>query len=155
MPTFKQFSSKEPISSLIKATFDIDLPVSGRWGYTQALATIINTGLENTPLHQLQHMIASMRTYLEMNITLPKEERYSSINLNEKKREIWQKEKKTYHKVTYEISAIKEDIYATFIDEYKEGYGEESFDIVSHFQQRKEMTLIRIKPHWFEVSHII
>ncbi len=45
------------------------LAVAGAWGYTQKLATIIES--TDLPLTQLEHMLASMRTYIEMNMTLP------------------------------------------------------------------------------------
>ncbi len=154
MSLFKQIPSDEPISEVIKAAFDTDLPVEGGWGYTQELATVFTGNPQGLPAAQLEHMLASMRTYLEMNMILPKEKRYGSINLNEKSREEIVEGEKLYHKVMYEITAMKEDTYAAFIDEYKEGYGKEDFDMEAHFQRRKEATLTRLEPYWFEVSQI-
>lgn len=154
MSQFKQIPSNESIADVIKAAFDADLPVEGGWGYTRELATLFTGNPQGLPVTQLEHMLASMRTYLEMNMTLPKEERYGSINVNEISREELSDGKKTYHKVTYEITAMKEDIYAKFIDEYKEGYGKEDFDMEGHFRRRKEATLTRNEPYWFEVSQI-
>ena len=154
MSLFKQIPSDEPITEVIKAAFDTDLPVEGGWGYTRDLATVLTGNPQGLPVTQLEHMLASMRAYLEMNMTLPKEERYGSINLNEKSREEIVEGEKLYHKVTYEITAMKEDTYAAFIDEYKEGYGKEGFDMEAHFQRRKEATLVRLEPYWFEVSQI-
>ena len=54
----------------------------------------------------------------------------------------------------YEITAMKENTYALFINEYKEGYGTEGFDLNEHFKRRKEATHTRIVTHWFEVSSI-
>ena len=154
MSLFKQIPSDEPITEVIKAAFDTDLPVEGGWGYTRDLATVLTGNPQGLPVTQLEHMLASMRAYLEMNMTLPKEERYGSINLNEKSREEVVEGEKLYHKVTYEITAMKEDTYAAFIDEYKEGYGKDGFDMEAHFQRRKEATLVRLEPYWFEVSQI-
>ena len=154
MSLFKQIPSDEPITEVIKAAFDTDLPVEGGWGYTRDLATAFTDNPQELPITQLEHMLASMRAYLEMNMILPKEERYGSINLNEKSREEIVEGEKLYHKVTYEITAMKEDTYAAFIDEYKEGYGKEGFDMEAHFQRRKEATLVRLEPYWFEVSQI-
>ena len=129
---------------MIKAAFDADLDVKGEWGYTKELASIIES---SEHIKQVEHTLATMRAYIEMNMTLEKEERYGSINLNEKDRE----EIDGFHKVTYEISAMKEDEYAGFIDEYKEGHAQEGFDISDHFKRRKEATLIREVTHWFKV----
>jgi hypothetical protein len=155
MSQFDQIPSEEPIKEVIKAAFDTDLPLEGGWGYTMPLATIIRANPDNIPLTQFEHMIASMRAYLEMNMTRPKEERYGSINLNEKSRETIEEGEKIYHHVIYEISAMKESDYAAFIEAYKEGYGKEDFDMEEHFQRRKEATLVRMEPHWFEVSQVL
>ena len=154
MSTFKQIPSDEPIAEVIKAAFDTDLPVEGGWGYSKVLATTLKENPQKLPIPQLEHMLASMRAYLEMNMTLPKEERYGSINVNEQSREELNDSDKLYHNVTYEITAMKEDTYAAFIDEYKEGYGKEGFDMEAHFQRRKEATLTRFENYWFEVSQI-
>ena len=153
MSEFKQITSNNDLKEVIKSAFDTDLEVSGAWGYTQALATII----EKTDLStiQLEHTLASMRAYIEMNMTQEKEERYGSINLNETSREQIQVEGLIYDKVLYEITAIKEDTYALFINEYKEGYGTDGFNMNEHFKRRKEATLTRMETYWFEVSQII
>jgi hypothetical protein len=155
MPQFEQIPSGEPIRDVIKAAFDADLPLTGGWGYLQTSATCIEENPDRIPLGQLEHMIASMRAYLEMHMTQPEEARYGSINLNEKSRETIETQEGIYHLVTYEISAMKESDYAFFIEEYKEGYGQEGFDMEDHFRRRKESTLIRIEPYWFEVGRVL
>ena len=153
MPEFKQIQNDDPIQEVIKSAFDANFSVSGGWGYTQALATVIHSA--DAPLSQFEHVLASMRAYLEMNMTLPKEERFGSINLNEIHREQTVQNTLLYDKVTYEITAIKEELYTQFINQYKEGYGKEGFDMTEHFNQRKKATLLRTVEHWFEVSQII
>ena len=96
-------------------------------------------------------MFASMRTYIEMNMTLPAEERYGSINLNETQRVQIKNSGFVFDKVTYEITAMKEVHYTAFINEYKEGLGQEGFDITEHFNQRKKATISRNETFWFEV----
>lgn len=153
MLEFQQLKSDNDLKEVIKAAFDADLAVSGAWGYTQALATIIESS--DVPVKQLEHMIASMRTYIEMNMTLPKEERYGSINLNEIYREQIPVGQFVYDKVTYEITAMKEETYTAFINEYKEGLGTEGFDITGHFNQRKKATITRNEEYWFEVHQTL
>ncbi len=153
MVTFEQLKSDNDLKEVIKTAFDTDLSVSGAWGYTQELATIIES--TEVPLSQLEHMLASMRTYIEMNMTLPKEERYGSINLNETHREQVKVGGLMYDKVTYEITSIKEETYTAFINEYKEGLGTEGFDITEHFNQRKKATLTRSEDYWFEIHQAL
>ncbi len=150
MSVFDELSNDEPVHEVIKSAFDTDLPIDGAWGYTKEALTIITSS--DTPYAQIEHMFASMRAYLEMNMTLNEASRYGSINVNELFREEIGTEANKYHKVTYEITAMKESRYTTFIKEYKENYGKKDFDLTTHFQKRKEATLRREVTHWFELS---
>ena len=153
MATFEQLKSGDDIREVIKTAFDADLSISGAWGYSQKEATVIEASA--VPLTQLEHMLASMRTYIEMNMTLSQEERYGSINLNEIQREQISDGDLIYDKVTYEITAMKEAHYTAFINEYKEGLGKEGFDITEHFNQRKKATISRYEAIWFEVHQAL
>ena len=153
MVKFDQLKSDDALREVIKTAFDTDLAVSGAWGYTQELATIIES--TEAPLNQVEHMLASRRSYIEMNMTLTPEERYGSIDLNETKREQIKEGTLVYDKVTYEITAMKEELYTAFINEYKEGLGTEGFDIAEHFNQRKKATISRDETYWFEVSQTL
>jgi len=153
MSKFQMLQSDNDLKVIIKSAFDTDLDIAGSWGYTEELATILLQS--EVPLSQLEHMFASMRAYVEMNMTKEKEERYGSINLNEIARERLMIDNHTYDKVTYKITAMREDIYASFIAAYKEGYGKESFDISEHFKQREAATLSREVIHWYEVSNVL
>lgn len=153
MIEFKQLQSDNNLKEVIRSAFDTDLAISGAWGYTKELATTIESS--DVPLKQLEHMLASMRAYIEMNMTLPEAERYGSINLNETAREQVRDGNLIYDKVTYEITAMKEDIYTAFINEYKEGLGKEGFDISEHFKERKKATMTRSEDYWFEVHQAL
>jgi hypothetical protein len=154
MITFNPLQENENIQELIKETFDADLPLSGDWGYSQAKPSIIEALSQGMPLPQLEHMITTIRAHLEMNITQVEENRYGAINANELSREEHHHEGLIYDKVTYEVTAIKEDLFKQFMREYKEGYEKEGFDLNEHFKRRKEATLTRKIVHYFEVSNI-
>jgi len=154
MTTFKALQENTNIQELIKITFEADLPISGDWGYNKERASIIAALPQGMSLPQLEHMITSIRAHLEMNITQEEENRYGAINANEISREESQNDGLVYDKVTYEVTAIKEDLFKQFMLEYKEGYEKEGFDLNEHFKRRKEATLTREVVHYFEVSHI-
>ena len=143
---FKEIEVEENLQELIKVAFNTDLKVDGAWGYTQALATVIKEE-NSTSLLQIEFTLATMRAYLEMNMTLSEEERYGAINLQELSRE---RIDDSYDKVEYEISAIKELEYKAFIKEYKENLEDTDFDMSAHFTRRKEATLKRKVLHWFK-----
>jgi hypothetical protein len=151
---FKQIKTQNDLKEMIQAAFDLALDVDGSWGYTKEEATILLSLPENTSPKQLQHTLASMRTYLEMHMTLSEEERYGSINITEKQRESLCINQINYDKVTYRVQAINEKMYAIFIQEYKEMYGKEGFDLGAHFQRREEATLKREITYWFDTSSL-
>lgn len=153
MPQFEPLKCDNDLKAILKSAFDADFNLSGAWGYTQDSATHIHS--TELPLSQIEHILASMRTYLEMNMTLPKEDRYGSINLNELHRTRHEEKQHTYDEVKYEITAMKEERYNTFIQAYKEGYGTEGFDMEKHFEERKEATLTREVVYWFEIHQIL
>ena len=150
MTTFNKLQENENIQELIKTTFAADLPISGDWGYSQEKATVIESLPTGMPLKQLEHTLTTIRAHLEMNITQEKENRYGGINANEKSREVITEANTTFEKVSYEITAIKEDLYNAFIKEYKAGYESEELDLNEHFRRRKEATLVREVVHYFE-----
>ena len=153
MSQFEPLKSENDLKEILKSAFDTNLDISGSWGYTKELSTIINS-TDNT-LGQFEHMFASMRAYVEMNMTQEESSRYGSINLNEIHRERLTIDSLVYDKVTYKVSAIKESVYATFIKEYKEGYGQKDFDITTHFKRREAATLSREVIHWFEIHQTL
>jgi hypothetical protein len=144
---FQEIEVENNLEELVKVAFNVDLRLDGAWGYTQVLATEIKPENEGS-MAQIEFSLATMRAYLEMNMTLDDEARYSAINLQELSRE---KIDGVYDKVTYEISAMKETEYKAFIAEYKENSGKAGFDMSGHFERRKEATLKREVIHWFKV----
>ncbi len=151
MMKFEKLQESLDIEELVKTTFGLDLELSGGWGYTKDRPSIIKEIPANMTLAQLEHTITSIRANLEMNITQEKDGRYGAINANEKAREEKIDSSITLHKVTYEITGIKEDIYNAFCNEYKEGYGKREFDLNEHFKRRKEATVVREVIHYFEI----
>ena len=144
MKKFQEIVVEENLKELIKVAFNSDINVSGAWGYSKPLSTVIE-GNNDANHMELEFTLATMRAYLEMNMTLEEDERYGAINLREVSREKVDK----YEKVIYEISAIKEIEYKEFITEYKEKLESPDFDMADHFNRRKEATLKREVIHWF------
>jgi FKBP-type peptidyl-prolyl cis-trans isomerase 2 len=153
METFQPITSTDPVKEIILSAFDMQVDLSGGWGYTKEDATVIHSTNE-IPLEQFQHTLANMRAYIEMNMTLAPERRYGSINPREIKREQVTEAQKHYEKVTYEISGMREELYADFINEYKKGYGQPDFDMSDHFRRRKEATITRTVEHWFDLQTV-
>ncbi len=147
MKEFKEIEAEKDLENFIRVVFNANLKVSGGWGYSKDLATTIEQG-DDGSVAQIEFTLATMRAYLEMNMTLAEDERYGAINLNEISRE----SEGEYEKVTYEISAIKELEYKEFIDEYKEHSENPNFDMNEHFNRRREATLKREVVYWFKLK---
>lgn len=143
------FQSNEEPREIIASIFGMDLAIGNGWGYEKSNAMQLYKS--DIPQKQTEHTLASMRTHLEMSITQPKEKKYGGINLNEIAREEFGNDKNQYHKVTYAVTAMLESHYNNFIDEYKEKYGKEDFDMAEYFQRRREATINREIIYWFSV----
>jgi hypothetical protein len=149
--TIPPLSSEDPIKEVLRAAFDFDMEIEGGWGYGFEDAMRL-LSLPSGTLTQLQYTLASMRTHIEMHMTLSADERYSGISLNETARRLEKRDDKIYEIVTYNVTAMKEKAYFRFIQDYKEGYGKEGFDIDAHFQARKDATLHRTILLHFDIT---
>jgi hypothetical protein len=145
-----EFETVAPVESTkeaIKEVFDLDMDVSGGWGYDNNSAIIINE--LNIPLGQFVYTFASIRANIEMSLLLEEGERYSGINVHLKDSKKFEIESSMYDVLTFEVTGMKEDKYAEFIAEYKEKYGDKEFDMDGHFERRKEATISRVVDYWF------
>lgn len=144
---FKQINTKDNIQEIIKDIFDMNLNISGGWGYDNKSAVIVNK--LDIPKEQFIYMFATIRANIEMNITLDEYNRYSGINvsLNESKK--FEIEDKDYEVVNFKITAMKEKTYANFIQEYKDNYGKKGFDLSNHFKEREKNTINKNVDFWF------
>lgn len=146
-----QFKSVEPVDSIrevIKDVFEVDLDIQGGWGYDNNTATFVNS-LE-IPLEQFVHMFATIRATIEMNLTLEQEDRFGGINANFEESKKFEIQNKTFDVLTFKVTAMKESVYADFIQEYKDGYGKKEFDLADHFKRREENTITRYVDYWFD-----
>ena len=82
---FAKLEKVDNLKKFIKDNFEIDLPVSGGWGQSIEDAVIIENS--QMPTKQIEHIFATIKANITMNLMLPKEERYGGINLKEIKRE--------------------------------------------------------------------
>ena len=142
---FKEINSTDDISQIIKSAFGVDIEISGSWGYSKDKSTDISKIKEN--IKSTQELMGTMRANMEMNMLLSEDERYGSITLHEINRE----ENDNFHHIEYEVSAMKESDYKIFIQEYKDNFSDDSFDLQNHFNKRKEATIKRRVSHWFKV----
>ncbi|MEA2050232.1 MAG: hypothetical protein U9O56_05840 [Campylobacterota bacterium] len=144
---FEKAQEVDDIAGVIKDIFDIDLDISGGWGYDYNNPLVVNS-LDIT-IDQFLHMFSTMRANIEMNLLLDDENRYGGINATFLEAKKLVLDNNTFDVVTYKISAIKEKKYAEFIKEYKDGYGKKEFDITKHFENRQKYTISREVDYWF------
>jgi hypothetical protein len=151
---FQQIKSTDNIKDIVKSAFDLNLDISGLWGYDEHNATNI-LSIGDLTKQQLEFTLMSVRAHIQMNMTLDEEDRYAGINPSEVSRETLTINHKIYDKVVYKITAIKEIPYKKFMKEYKENYGKNNFDIQAHFEQRKKYSIQLTSIYWFDITKII
>gem|GEM_PF-379025 len=151
---FNQIEPVENLSSVLKDTFDVDLNISGGWGYDNKSAVVVNC--LDIPIDQFLHMFATVRATIEMNLMQDEENRYGGIKVAFLEGEQFEIENKIYDHITFEITAINEKKYAEFIQEYKDKYGKtkdiqekEAFDLSDHFERRAQNTISLKSDYWF------
>jgi len=145
---FEQLPNVDDLSGVIEDMFGVKLDISGGWGYDNSAPVIVNS--LDIPIDQFLHMFASIRANTEMNLYLEEKQRYGSINCNFIEGKQVEIENQLFDMITFEITAMKEIIYADLIDEYKENYGKnEEFDLEDHFKRRKENTIKLETDFWF------
>ena len=148
MTNFKELEKVDSTKEVIKDVFGVDLDIDGGWGYDASTAVIINS--LSIPIEQFLNLFATIRANIEMNLTLEKDKRYGAINVSIKSHTKSNIDNINYDVVTCNIKAMKEDIYAKFIKEYKDGYGKKEFDLSEHFNRRKDSTILRVVEFWFD-----
>jgi hypothetical protein len=145
---FDQVEEIEDMRGAIKNAFEVDLNITGGWGYDNTTAVVADK--IEMPLEQFVHMFATIRATVEMNLIIDDEnERYGAINVNFQESKKFEINNRVYDVLTFKITAINEKQYADFIQEYKDGYGKKDFDLTDHFKRREESTISRVVDYWF------
>ncbi len=150
---FEKVHDVENIKEILKDIFDLDLDISGGWGYSQESALKVHK--IDTSLEQFAHTFIMLRSNIEMNIMLGEEDRYSGLNVHVEDKKSISKNEMKYELISFKISATKIEQNKKFIEEYKENYGKENFDIQKHFQKRKEAEISRTLECWFDTTHLL
>jgi hypothetical protein len=144
---FEQIIPIENMKDELKEVFEVDMDISGGWGYDHNTAIVVHS--LKSSLEQFVHTFASIRANIEMNLTLDEDSRYGGINVNFEESKKFEIENRVFDVLTFKITAMKEKDYAEFIAEYKENYGKKEFDMQEHFNRRKEATITRVVDFWF------
>ncbi len=152
MINFEKAQNVENIRETIKNIFNLDLDISGGWGYNQQSALKIEK--TDTSLEQFAHTFAIIRSNIEMNIMQEESNRYSGLNAHIEDEEEMTKDEINYKIISFKITATATQQNNELIKEYKENYGKENFDIKRHFQKRKECEITRTIECWFDTTNI-
>ncbi len=151
---FKKIESTDKITTIIKTVSDMDLDVDGLWGYSMESATIINSH-NDFKLNDFEILLCSLRSHIQMSMTLSEEDRYTSIAPSQISKEKIEQNQKVYDKVIYSISATKESEFKELIQEYKKNHGDDTFDLAKHFKKREDCKITIEEEYWFDITNII
>ena len=133
---FKQLDKVDNIKEVIKSSFEVELDISGEWGYAQDKPLIVHSC---DSFDSFAFMFASIRANIEMSMVLDEDDRYSGINLT-----LIEKEElpNSIIKVTYKIEAMKNSIYKDSSKSTKMDMAHKSLIWVSIFNKEKQTLLI-------------
>lgn len=141
--------------------FDVyqkDLPISGGWGFTKEDAVIINrydsTVNQILPFDGigLELWFARHRAYIQLITQRDTNDRYSGIELNNKRQELITDNTGTYDKVIYDVSAFKDADFDELKEEWESNNYDGSFDIEAHNKKRQSLLVHFEMEYWFEIS---
>lgn len=145
---FDELPEVDDIAGVLEDVFGVKLNVSGGWGYNNNSALQVES--LDIPLNQFFQMFASMRANIEMNLTLDDDSRYGGINVSQLEHKEFEIQNSNFDIVTFKITGMKEKTYSHFIQEYKDNYGKDDFDLEKHFKQREENTIKIESDFWFK-----
>lgn len=145
---FQRLPEVDDLSGLLEDIFEVKLDISGGWGYDNNTPVIVHT--LNLPIDQFLYTFANMKAHTEMNMFLDEKDRYNNINVKLIEGKQIEIEDKVFDMITFEISAIKEDIYLELMKEYEENYEKnKDFDLDEHLQKKDMNTITVQNDIWF------
>jgi len=136
------------------------LPISGGWGHTKELATVINKNdpiVNNNKLFnglKIENIFIKYRTYIEFIQNIPTQsEQLSGIEfINKVQSLIYDKEGKKYDKIEVEIKALKFSDFEVLKKEWEDNINNKDFNKEDHMKRRDEKMIYRKRDFWFEIS---
>ncbi len=136
------------------------LPISGGWGHTKELVTVINKNdpivNKDNPFNglEIENIFIKYRTYIEFihNIPTPSEQLVGIEFINKVQSLISDNEGKKYDKIEVEIRALKFLDFEVFKKEWEDNISNKDFDKEDHMKRRDEKMIYEKRDFWFEIS---
>lgn len=155
MQPLQPIRSNESPRDILATDFQLTLPISGGWGYSQADACIIDN--INDPAFNavaVEYNFVEKRIYEEMIIFRPKAEQFAGIEWKLQEQELLRKGGKSFDKLRFNITAYPvkdwEELRAAW--EGPQGYGHPDFDIEAHEKKDQEKIMRFTREFWFDIT---
>jgi len=137
-----------------------EMPIRGGWGYTLDDAVIIDKNdpvvLKGVPFDGvgLERIFLEKRTYEELIIFRPQDDRYSGINWKLVQQTVTDHNHRTYDVLKVEITAFPDKDWEELKAEWEgpNGYGSPGFDLEAHNEKRDSRMIRYITEGYFDIT---
>lgn len=137
-----------------------ELPIKGGWGYSQAMACVID---KNDPSVDpripfngvaVEYVFAEYRVYEELIIFRPKGQRYAGIRLDLASQEHSSLEGRFYDRLTFQVLAFREEDFEWLKAKYEgpDGVRNPNFDAEAHAALHNSLLHTGTREYWFDVT---
>jgi hypothetical protein len=157
-------SMAEPLASLaegIRQVANVDLPISGGWGYTLTGAVRIRrpaptlVGKGGAMLRAVEESVVEQRSLLELVAARDESDRLYGLRCNERGDDWVECEGRHFHRRLVDISGLREADFAELKAEFESGKNDPTFDFHAHATKRDERLVHVERAFWFDVTELL
>jgi hypothetical protein len=151
--------TKESPKQIILEDFNVDLPISGGWGYSIDTACVINkndTCFNNEigfDAIEIEQIFVEKRIYEEMIIFRSKDEKYSGIRWEIESQKLITLENKKYDHLIFNVIGFTNEVWDELTNRFEAIKKSEQWELMDELNAYRESKSIKFKrEYYFEIS---
>ena len=150
-----QINSVESPRQIIFEDFQIDLPISGGWGYEISTACIINkddpTVDREMPFNGVafEYVFVEKRIYEEMIIFRDKNEAYAGIRWELEKQELLFQDDRVFDKLIFNIIGFTEEIWDELTSRFDAIERSGKYELIEDLNLYRESKALKLKREFY------
>ena len=150
-----QINSLESPRQIIFEDFQIDLPISGGWGYEISTACIINkddpTVDREMPFNGVafEYVFVEKRIYEEMIIFRDKNEAYAGIRWELEKQELLFQDDRVFDKLIFNIIGFTEEIWDELTSRFDAIERSGKYELIEDLNLYRESKALKLKREFY------
>jgi len=151
--------TKDSPKKIILEDFNVDLPISGGWGYSIDTACVINkndTYLNNEiefDAIEIEQIFVEKRIYEEMIIFRNKDEKYSGIRWEIESQKLITLEDKKYDHLIFNVIGFTNEVWDELTSRFEAIKENEQWELMDELNAYRESKSIKFKrEYYFEIT---